>query len=201
MNFYNIAWITRMSNNFLLLNTWGLIENCLQGSLAWREAGAEAGAGTEETGAAQRERTCLTPAVWPWARAAQETPETPDGTCSRVQAWRQFCHDNSRRDWHGNIHDNVNVFGLGGIDLLRCCCGRASTETCYCQYIHTMLLWACKEYWNNPPQHTWSPHSRSIQVEGFWSALLLLQQTLPYMLSSDLIGYRYRREPISCAMW
>ncbi len=21
-------------------------------------------------------------------------------------------------------------------DLLRCCCGRASTETCYCQYIH-----------------------------------------------------------------
>ncbi len=48
-------------------------------------------------------------------------------------------------DWHGNVHDNVNVFGLGGIDLLRCsCCGRASSETCYCQYIHNMLLWACK---------------------------------------------------------
>ncbi len=41
-----------------------------------------------------------------------------------------FCHDNSRRDCHGNVHDNVNVFGLGRIDLLHCCCGRASTETC-----------------------------------------------------------------------
>ncbi len=36
-----------------------------------------------------------------------------------------FYHDNSRRDWHGN----VNVFDLGGIDLLHCCCcSRASTE-------------------------------------------------------------------------
>ncbi len=38
-----------------------------------------------------------------------------------------FYHGNSQRDWHGNVHDNVNVFGLGGIDLLRCC-GRASTD-------------------------------------------------------------------------
>ncbi len=45
-----------------------------------------------------------------------------------------------------NVHDNVNVFGLGGIDLLRCCCGRACTGTRYCQYIHNMLLWACKKY-------------------------------------------------------
>ncbi len=30
------------------------------------------------------------------------------------------------------VHDNVNVFGFGGIDMLRCC-GRGSTETCYCQ--------------------------------------------------------------------
>ncbi len=29
-----------------------------------------------------------------------------------------ICHDNSRRDWHGNVHDNVNVFGLARIDLL-----------------------------------------------------------------------------------
>ncbi len=52
------------------------------------------------------------------------------------------------RDWHDNVHDNVNMFGLGGIDLL-CfcfCCSRASTETGYCQYIHNMLLWACKKY-------------------------------------------------------
>ncbi len=27
--------------------------------------------------------------------------------------------DNSQRDWHGTVYDNVNVFGLGGIDLLR----------------------------------------------------------------------------------
>ncbi len=93
-----------------------------------------------------------------------------------------FCDDNSRRDWHGNVHDNVNVFGLGGIYLLRCCGGRASTETCYWQYIHNMLLWACKKYccckytWNNPHSIQESPRSRSIQVElgkveGFWSAL------------------------------
>ncbi len=36
---------------------------------------------------------------------------------------------------HVNIHGNVNVFGLGRIDLLRCF-GRACTETCYRQYIH-----------------------------------------------------------------
>ncbi len=57
----------------------------------------------------------------------------------------EFCHDNSRRVYHGNVHDNVNVFGLGGIDLLHCC-SRASIETCYCQYIHNTLLWACKKY-------------------------------------------------------
>ncbi len=46
-----------------------------------------------------------------------------------------------------------------------------------------MLLRACKKYscctyniWNNPPQHAWIPHSRSIQVElgkmeGFSSIL------------------------------
>ncbi len=35
--------------------------------------------------------------------------------------------------WHGNVYDNVNVFDLGRIDLLRCCCccDRANTETCY----------------------------------------------------------------------
>ncbi len=95
-----------------------------------------------------------------------------------------FCHDNSRRDWHGNVHDNVNVFGLGRIDLLRCCCDRASTETCYCQYIYNMLLWACKKYccckYNiheiTPYSIHESPRSRSIQVElgkveGFWSTL------------------------------
>ncbi len=98
----------------------------------------------------------------------------------------QFCHDNSQRDWHGNVHDNVNVFGFGGIDLLRCCCccGRASTETCYCQYVHNMLLWACKKYccciYNiheiTPYSIHVSPRSRSIQVElgkvkVFWSTL------------------------------
>ncbi len=52
---------------------------------------------------------------------------------------KDISHDNSRRDWHGNVYDNVNVFGLGRIDLLRCC-GRASSKTCYSQYIHNMLL-------------------------------------------------------------
>lgn len=28
-----------------------------------------------------------------------------------------FCHENSWRVLHGNEYDNVNVFGLGGIDL------------------------------------------------------------------------------------
>ncbi len=78
-----------------------------------------------------------------------------------------FCHDNSRRDWHGNVHDNVNVFGLGGIDLLRCCCcGRASTETCYCQYIHNMLLWACKKYCCCKYYiHEITPH-KAVDIEG-----------------------------------
>ncbi len=43
-----------------------------------------------------------------------------------------------------NVYDNVNVFSLGGIDLLHCCCCRASTETCYWEYINR--LWACKKY-------------------------------------------------------
>ncbi len=59
-------------------------------------------------------------------------------------SYMYFYHDNSRRVWHGNVHDNVNVFGLGGIVLLRCC--RVSTETCYGQYIHNMLLCACMKY-------------------------------------------------------
>ncbi len=93
-----------------------------------------------------------------------------------------FYHDNSRRVWHGNVHDSVKVFDLGGIDLLRCCCGRASTETCYCQYIHNMLLWACKKccctyniYEITPIYYIHeSPHRGSMQVElgkveGFWS--------------------------------
>ncbi len=41
--------------------------------------------------------------------------------CSVIYYNVYFCHDNSQRDWHGNVHDSVNVFGLGGIDLLRCC--------------------------------------------------------------------------------
>ncbi len=49
---------------------------------------------------------------------------------------------NSWRVWHGNVHGNVNVFGIGWIDLLHCCCGRASTDTCCCQYIHNILLWS-----------------------------------------------------------
>ncbi len=57
----------------------------------------------------------------------------------------KFCPDNSRNDWHDNVHDNVNVFGLGRIDLLHCCCGRASTETCYCNTSTT----CCCEYVRN----------------------------------------------------
>jgi len=31
---------------------------------------------------------------------------------------------------------NANVFGLGGINLLHWFYFRASTETCYCEYLH-----------------------------------------------------------------
>ncbi len=38
-------------------------------------------------------------------------------------------------------------WGFGEIDLLRCCCcDRASTESCFNQNIHNMLLWASKKY-------------------------------------------------------
>ncbi len=130
----------------------------------------------------------------------------------------QFCHDNSRRDWHGNVHDNVNVFGLGGIDLLRCCCDRASTETCYCQYIHNMLLWACKKYcaaahvqqhiWNNPHRaymnHPIADLYRwSWGKEGLWSVLQLLQQALAKYLNVEQQAHwlLIQKEPVSCTMW
>ncbi len=52
-----------------------------------------------------------------------------------------ICHDNSRRDWHGNVHDNVNIFGLGGIDLhtaaaafTRLATANIST-TCCCEHV------------------------------------------------------------------
>ncbi len=94
---------------------------------------------------------------------------------------QHLCHDNSRRDLHGNVHDNVDVFGFGGIDLLHYC-GRASNETHYCQYIHNVRNTAAANitYKNNPlpSPHSIheSPRSRSIQVElgkveGFWSTL------------------------------
>ncbi len=44
------------------------------------------------------------------------------------------------------------------------CCVRANTETCYCQYIHNMLLWACKKNCCCKYSIHESPRSRSIQV-------------------------------------
>jgi len=47
---------------------------------------------------------------------------------------------------HGNGHDNVNVFGLGGIDLLHfCCClllrpllqSKFKDLLLFCQYFHS----------------------------------------------------------------
>ncbi len=37
---------------------------------------------------------------------------------NNIYVLHQFCHENSLRVQHGNIHGNVNVFGLGGTDLL-----------------------------------------------------------------------------------
>jgi len=31
--------------------------------------------------------------------------------------------------WHGNEYDNVDIFGLGRIDLLRCCCCRVKVRS------------------------------------------------------------------------
>ncbi len=104
--------------------------------------------------------------------------------------YHNFCHRKSLRVYHGNDMMD-NVFSLGGIVLL-CCCGRASTTTCYCQYIHNMLLWTCKKYccctyniYEITPIYYIHESSRSryIQVElgkveGFWSMLQLLQQAL-----------------------
>ncbi len=104
--------------------------------------------------------------------------------------YHNFCNRKSLRVYHGN--DMIdNVFSLGGIVLLWCC-GRASTTTCYCQYIHNMLLWTCKKYccctyniYEITPIYYIHESSRSryIQVElgkveGFWSMLQLLQQAL-----------------------
>ncbi len=56
----------------------------------------------------------------------------------------QHCHVHYHTNPSESCHDR-NIYGR--IDLLHCCCGRASTETCYSQYIHNMLLWACKKYY------------------------------------------------------
>ncbi len=50
--------------------------------------------------------------------------------------------DNSQRDWHGTVYDNVNVFGLGGIDAAaaeqvpRLAIANTST-TCCCEHVRT----------------------------------------------------------------
>ncbi len=76
------------------------------------------------------------------------------GTCSAAAAAEQIYSAKTKYintvTWHYHAnpsercHDR-NIYGR--IDLLHCCCGRASTETCYCQYIHNTLLWACKKYY------------------------------------------------------
>jgi len=49
-----------------------------------------------------------------------------------------FCHGNSQSVYHGNGYDNVHLFSLGGIDLVRCyCCYLLLYMTFYCQYTHT----------------------------------------------------------------
>ncbi len=110
-------------------------------------------------------------------------------------------------------YDNVNVFGLGAIDLLSCCCcGRASTKTCYRQCTHSMLLWACKKYcWckYNIHEITLITSMNHLVADiyrwswGRWRVANCYSKCSSYiwMLSSELIGYRYRRDPISCAMW
>ncbi len=39
----------------------------------------------------------------------------------RIALKIKLCHDDSRSDLHGNVHEIVHVFNLGGIDLLCCC--------------------------------------------------------------------------------
>jgi len=45
----------------------------------------------------------------------------PEAKVSQRNATKltHFCHDNSQSVWHGNM---TMLFGLGGIDLLHCCC-------------------------------------------------------------------------------
>ncbi len=100
------------------------------------------------------------------------------------------------------------MFGLGGIDLLRCCWwGRASTDTCYCQYIHrhaaVSMTFCCCTY--NMHEIT---RSRSIQVElekveGYWSmqqtATANTGQVFEWWAASSLAADATKT--IRCAMW
>ncbi len=40
-----------------------------------------------------------------------------------------------RRDWHGNVHDNVNVFVLGGIEQVPRLATVITSTTCCCKHV------------------------------------------------------------------
>ncbi len=81
-----------------------------------------------------------------------------------------FCYDNSQRDWHCNVHENVNVFGLGGIDLVlllrqsKYILSTANTFTpCCCEHVENTAA-AHTTHMNYPLNMHESSRSRSIQV-------------------------------------
>lgn len=47
----------------------------------------------------------------------------------------KLCHDNFRSGWHGNGDDNVDIFGLGGVDLVLATAITYTTR-CYEQVRH-----------------------------------------------------------------
>ncbi len=65
-----------------------------------------------------------------------------------------LCHNNSRRDWHGNVHDIVNMFDLGGINLLCCCYMRLSRYWELLLPINTSITCCCEHVWNTAAAHT-----------------------------------------------
>ncbi len=101
-----------------------------------------------------------------------------------------FCHDNSWRDWHSNVHDNIHVLGFGGLDLLHCRCSRESSLP-RLTTANTSTTCCCEHVINTAAAHIiWSPHSRPIQVElgkveGFLSVLQLLPNALAKYLNIE----------------
>ena len=102
---------------------------------------------------------------------------------------------------HGNGYDNVDIFGLGGIDLLRCCCRartRLATENTYTTHCCEQVRHATDAQYSIKELHTadlyrwswgrWMVSESALYCEGY----LKVEQQAHWLL--------IQQGPIGCAL-